>query len=422
MLAHILKDCGHTVGLTSTDGIQIDGKISVRGDMTGPTSAQIVLRDPSVDFAVMETARGGILRAGLGYQQSNVAACINVDADHLGLKGVNTLEQLAEIKRVVVETAKDVAVLNADDINCLKMADYCDAERICYVTLNSDNGLVREHIRADGMACVLERGINGDMITFYDKGSHMPLLWSHLIPATMEGKALHNVQNAMFAATMAYCFGKEFDEIRHGLRTFDTSFFQAPGRMNVYDEHPYKVILDYAHNAAAFRVVSDTVDRMEVSGRKIAVISMPGDRRDEDISESAAILAGHFDEYICKADDNRRGRGDDEIPQIMRAGLIENGVAEENITIIASEEEAIETALERASDGDLLMIFGDNITRCWKQIIYHGGEREAVEEGAEAPVSEPGEGHNLGLILDEGLQLISDGRGVRLAREEEGDD
>jgi cyanophycin synthetase len=421
MLAHILKDCGHTVGLTSTDGIQIDGKISVRGDMTGPTSAQIVLRDPSVDFAVMETARGGILRAGLGYQSSNVAACLNVDADHLGIKGIDTLEQLAEIKRVVVETATDVAVLNADDINCLKMADYCDAERICYVTMDANNGLVREHIRADGMACVLERAINGDMITFYDKGSHMPLLWSHLIPATMEGKALHNVQNAMFAATMAYCFGKEFDEIRHGLRTFDTSFFQAPGRMNVYDEHPFKVILDYAHNPAAFRVVSDTVDRIEVNGRKIGVISMPGDRRDEDITESAGILAGHFDEYICKADDNRRGRGDEEVPQLMRAGLIAGGVPEENITIIAGEEDAVNSSLERAGEGDLLVIFGDNITRCWKQIIYHGGERESVADTAQVPVPIE-EGHTIGLMLEEGMQIISDDRGVRLARDEEDSD
>ncbi len=421
MLAHILKTCGHTVGLTSTDGIQIDGKMTVKGDMTGPASAQIVLRDPSVDFAVMETARGGILRAGLGYQESNVAACLNVDADHLGLKGIDTLEQLAEVKRVVVETAKDVAVLNADDINCLKMADYCDAKRICYVTLNPDNGLVREHIRAGGMACVLERGINGDMITFYDNGSHMPLLWSHLIPATMEGKALHNVQNAMFAATMAYCFDKEFDEIRHGLRTFDTSFFQAPGRMNVFNEHPFKVILDYAHNPAAFRVIADMVGRMDVKGRKIAVVSMPGDRRDEDIAESADILAGQFDRYICKADDNRRGRGDEEVPGLMRDGLLKNGVSDDNISIIADEQEAVTAALEGASEGDLLVIFGDNITRCWKQIIYHGGDREAPQE-SETIADEQTVGADLGLMLEEGMHLISDDRGVRLARAEEGDD
>ncbi len=421
MLAHILKACGHTVGLTSTDGIQIDGKISVKGDMTGPTSAQIVLRDPSVDFAVMETARGGILRAGLGYQKSDVAACLNVDADHLGLKGIDTLDQLAEVKRVVVETASEVAVLNADDIQCLKMADYCDAKRICYITLNSDNGLVREHIRASGMACVLEKGINGDMITFYDNGSHMPLLWSHLIPATMEGKALHNVQNAMFAATMAYCFGKEFDEIRHGLRTFDTSFFQAPGRMNVFNEHPFKVVLDYAHNAAAFRVIAEMVDRMDVSGRKIAVASMPGDRRDEDIRDSAKTLAGHFDHYICKADDNRRGRGDDEIPQLLRSGLIDNGVSEEIITIIQDEQEAVATAMGLAQEGDLLVIFGDNITRCWKQIIYHGGDHSDQQQDSPDVIPPPMQ-EEIGFQLEDGLHLISDERGVRLARDEEGGD
>lgn len=420
MLAHVLKGCGHTVGLTSTDGIQIDGKISVKGDMTGPTSAQIVLRDPTVDFAVMETARGGILRAGLGYQSSNVAACLNVAADHLGLRGIDTVEQLAEVKRVVVETAKDVAVLNADDINCLKMADYCQANRICYVTINPEHGLVREHIRAGGMACVLEKGINGDMITFYDHGSHIPLLWSHLVPATMEGKAIHNVQNAMFAAVMAYCFGKDLDVIRHGLRTFDTSFFQAPGRMNVFNEHPFKVILDYAHNPAAFSVVADTVDRMEVNGRKLTVVSMPGDRRDEDIAESAALLAGTFDHYVCKADDNRRGRGEDEVPRLMRDSLIANGVAVDAITVVPDEQEAVEAGLGLAQDGDLLVIFGDNIIRCWKQIVYFGGDREdrvideqAAQEVVEAPIE---------VALEDGQYLISDDRGVRLARDEEGDD
>ena len=281
--------------------------------------------------------------------------------------------------------------------------------------------LVREHIRAGGMACVLEKGINGDMITFYDNGSHMPLLWSHLIPATMEGKALHNVQNAMFAATMAYSFGKEFDEIRHGLRTFDTSFFQAPGRMNVFNEHPFKVILDYAHNPAAFRVISEMVGRMDVNGRKIAVVSMPGDRRDEDIAEAAGILAGHFDSYICKADDKLRGREKDEIPKLMQAGLIEHGVDRASIAIVPDEQDAIAAALEEAAEGDLLVVFGDNISRSWKQIIYFGGDREAPVDTGEGDVAESA-GYSPGLMLETGLQLISDERGVRLARDEEGSD
>ncbi|MEL7451508.1 MAG: cyanophycin synthetase, partial [Pseudomonadota bacterium] len=204
MLAHILKTAGHHVGMTSSDGVYIDGHLSVKGDMTGPASAQIVLRDPAVDIAVMETARGGLLRSGLGYESCDVAACLNVRADHLGIKGIDTVEQLAEIKRIIIEAATDTAVLNADDPLCLQMADYTDSEHVCYVTMNPKHGLVREHIRSGGRAVVLEQGINGDMITLFDNGSHMPLLWTHLIPATMEGKATHNVQNAMFASALAF--------------------------------------------------------------------------------------------------------------------------------------------------------------------------------------------------------------------------
>ena len=320
MLAHVLKMSGYTVGLTSTDGVYIDGQLSVAGDMTGPMSARMILRDPSVDAAVMETARGGMLRGGLGYQDCNVAACLNVSADHLGLKGIDTLEQLAEIKRVPIEIAKDAAVLNADDRLCLQMADYTDAERLCYVTMNPGHPLVKQHIRAGGQAFVLEEGMNGHMITIYDNSGHTPLLWTHLIPATIEGRAMHNVQNAMFAAALAYNMDVSLEDIRQGLRTFDSSWFQAPGRTNIYDEHPFKVILDYAHNPAAVRAMCNLVDRFEPEGRRIVVLAAPGDRRDEDIREIASIAAGHFDHYICRRDDNRRGRGDDEIPVVRCAG------------------------------------------------------------------------------------------------------
>lgn len=415
MLAHIMKASGKIVGLTSTDGVYVDGKLSVKGDMTGPKSAQIVLRDPAVDFAVMETARGGLVRAGLGYQRSDVSACLNVSADHLGLGGINTVEELAVVKRVVVESATDTAVLNADDINCLKMADYAGAKTIFYVTTNPGNSLVKEHIKSGGKAIVLENGMNGDMLTIYDNGLHIPILWSHLIPATLEGKAIFNVQNTMFAAAMAYSFGVDLDNIRHGLRTFDTSYFQAPGRMNVYDEHPFKVILDYAHNPAALGAMSTMATRMDVSGRRICVVSMPGDRRDEDIADGAAALAGHFDHFICKADDNRRKRGHDEIPKMLRAGLIAKGVAEDAISIIPSEADAIETGLAMAAPGDLLVIFGDDTARCWKQIIYfNSGENE---ETAEPTSAEPPASQEFKDFFDSEKALIRDERGVRLARD-----
>jgi hypothetical protein len=182
---------------------------------------------------------------------------LNVQSDHLGLKGIDTLEQLGELKRIVVEVATDCAVLNADDPLVLKMSGYTEAKNICYVTMNPQHALVREHIRAGGRACALEAGVNGQMITLYDRGGHIPLLWTHLIPATLEGRATHNVQNAMFAAAMAFSLGIKLDAIRQGLRTFDSTFFQAPGRMNVFNEHPFKVLFDYGHNAHAVGMMAD---------------------------------------------------------------------------------------------------------------------------------------------------------------------
>ncbi len=416
MLSHILKTAGHVVGSTSTEGVYIDGHLTVKGDMTGPSAAQIVLRDPTVDMAVLETARGGIVRAGLGYRRSNVAACLNISSDHLGLKGINTLEQLAEIKRIVVEVAEDTAVLNADDELCLRMADYTQAKHLCYVTMNPAHALVKEHIRAGGRAVVLEQGINGDMITIYDGGTHMPLLWTHLIPATLEGKATHNVQNAMFASALAYSLGKKLDDISHGLRTFNTTFFQAPGRMNVFDEHPFRVILDYAHNPAAVTTMCQTVDRLEVSGRKIVAMAAPGDRRDEDIRDIAHAAAGHFDHYVLKADDNRRGRDQNEVPQMLNKALQEKGVDASRIEMISDEQQAVEHTLGLAAKNDLVVIFGDDVTRCWKQIINFEFSGESQSHPSEpSPMVSSIQSDPQAFALADDDRLIRDERGVRLA-------
>ena len=421
MLSHIMKTSGHIVGMTSTGGIQIDGRDTVKGDMTGPQSAQIVLRDPSIDFAVLETARGGILRAGLGYRECDVAACLNVTGDHMGLGGIETLEQLAKVKETVVRVANDTVVLNADDRLCLKMADNTRAKHLCYVTMDASHGLVREHIRADGRAVVLEKGINGDMITLYDHGSHIPLLWSHLIPATIEGKAMHNVQNAMFAAAMAYSFGKDLDVIRTGLRTFDSSFFQSPGRTNVYNEHPFKVILDYAHNEAGFKAMAGLAERIDPTGNRTIVISVPGDRRDEDVRAAAAACLPGFTHFICKADRNRRGRGHDEIPKLIAKYLLELGVSEQNITIIADEAPAIAHSLEVAKEGDLLVITADDLTGAWKQITNWNADsrpKKATIPGTKVFVPEREKLY----VLEGDEHLIVDDRGARISNNEEIDE
>ena len=259
-------------------------------------------------------------------------------------------------------------MLNADDPLVFKMSGYTEAKNICYVTMNPQHTLVREHIRAGGRACALEAGVNGQMITLYDRGSHIPLLWTHLIPATLEGRALHNVQNAMFAAAMAFSLNIKLDAIRQGLRTFDSTFFQAPGRMNVFSEHPFKVLFDYGHNAHAVGMMADLAGRLDVTGRRIVVLAGPGDRRDEDLRAIAEAVAGRFDHYICRRDDNLRDREYDEVPRIQAEALRAAGVSGAAISIIPDEQEAIEAALRMGQTGDLLLIFADALARSWKQI------------------------------------------------------
>ena len=409
MLAHVLKMAGHVVGQTSTDAVYIDGNVTVKGDMTGPASASMVLRDPTVDVAVIETARGGIVRAGLGYDFCDVGAVLNVTSDHLGLGGVDTVEQLAEVKRLVVEVAKDTAVLSADNEHTLKMAAYTPAKHICYVTMTPDHPLVREHIRLGKRALVLEKGVNGEQIVIYDNGAQIPLIWTHLIPATLEGKALHNVENAMFTAAMAFALGLSLDQIRNGLRTFDNTFYQSPGRMNVFDEHGFRVILDYGHNEAAVGAMVDLVERLNPLGRRIVCVTCPGDRRDEDVRAIARTVAGKFDAYITHSDDNPRGREPMEVPEMIKAALIEDGVSPDAITLADSETASVQIALEMARPNDLVLIFCDGITATWKQIIYF---RPAE---APAPVAPERRIAAAGFAVPEGYVLVSDDRGVRIA-------
>jgi cyanophycin synthetase len=267
------------------------------------------------------------------------------------------------------------------------MSGYTEAKNICYVTMNPQHTLVREHIRAGGRACALEAGVNGQMITLYDRGSHIPLLWTHLIPATLEGRALHNVQNAMFAAAMAFSLNIKLDAIRQGLRTFDSTFFQAPGRMNVFSEHPFKVLFDYGHNAHAVGMMADLAGRLDVAGRRIVVLAGPGDRRDEDLRAIADAVAGRFDHYICRRDDNLRERESDEVPRIQAETLRAAGVSEAAISIIPDEQEAIEAALRMGQTGDLLLIFADALARSWKQITKFKSSGTASSHVAQSAVT-----------------------------------
>ena len=417
MTAHVMKSAGRHVGMTTTDAVYIDGHKTVEGDMTCPAAARMVLRDPTVDMAVLETARGGLLRRGLGYRRCNVGAVLNVAADHLGLGGIHTLEELAKVKRIIAEVARDTCVLNADDQHCLNMADHTPAKVVCYVTMDQNHQLVKEHIKAGGRAVVLESGMAGHMITIYDKGAHIPLMWTHEVPCTIDGKALHNVQNAMFAAAICYSMGTKLDEIRHGLKTFDTTFFQAPGRMNICDDHAFRVILDYGHNPAAVSAMVGLCDRLSVEGKRVLVLAAPGDRRDEDIRAIATACAGHFDHYICRRDDNLRGRDGDEVPRLLRETLVAAGVPEAQIETIPDEVSAIDRALQLAGASDLVLIFGDALERCWNQITEFKSEASQSKRGHGADdLPEPTVELVPSFKFEGDEQLIRDERGVRFAK------
>jgi cyanophycin synthetase len=260
------------------------------------------------------------------------------------------------------------------------------------------------------------------MITVFDKGAHMPLLWTHLIPATLEGRARHNVQNAMFAAGMAFAMGVKLDNIRHGLRTFDATFFQSPGRMNVHDKHGFTVILDYGHNPAAMEAMCTLVDNMAGSlragAKRVVALAAPGDRRDEDIRGIAQRARESFDAFVCKRDDNPRGRGHDEVPRMLADELLRLGVDPANVHVVPEEEPAVEKAMSLCAPGDLLLVFGDKVTRCWKQIIYFGGQ--APVEEAVAPAPAPASVEVARDVLAT-MGLVRESRGVLVAPVEDAD-
>ena len=368
MVAHVAAKTARRVGLTTTNGVYIDGELISAGDTTGPASARMVLNDPAVDLAVLETARGGMLREGLAFRHCSVGAVLNVTADHLGIGGIDTPEELAVVKRMVVEVATDVAVLNADDPLCMAMVEHAGARRICLVTMDSGNPLVGRHLAGGGMAVVFDDSEEPALIACQG-AARRQLIRVQDIPATVNGKVRFNIQNAAFAAAIALGMGLGARTVHAGLSTFAASLKQTPGRVNIYDGHPFRVVVDYGHNPAAVNAMCRAAVELGEDGGRICVIAAPGDRRDEDIREVARAAAGLFDLYICRRDDSLRGRGPDDVPQLLREGFLSAGVPEERIRVVPSEAEAIMAGLRAARPGDLLLLFADDLKRTWDQVV-----------------------------------------------------
>jgi cyanophycin synthetase len=375
MVGHILRTQGLNVGLTSTTGIYVNGDRIVEADASGPWSARVVLRDPSVDVAVLETARGGILREGLGFSECDVGLITNIQPDHLGLKGIDTIEDLAWVKSVVVEAVhrNGTSILNADDPMTVSLRRRAGG-RLGYFSLRGGADMpdfLREHIEDGGFAVVREPGvIDGGEIVIHDDHDSIHLMRAAEIPATLDGLAEFNVQNALGAVAMAYAHGVSVNVIRMALSTFTTSFEQSPGRLNVFDGHGFRVILDYAHNPAGLQALGDLILKMRPRHRRIiGMINIPGDRRDDDMREMGALATRYFDEIIFREDLARRGRKPGKIIGLLAEGALAAGYPEERISRILDEDEAADLCLRRAQPGDLVVLTPTDVEAMWQQVL-----------------------------------------------------
>lgn len=386
MIAHIFKGMGRKVGMTSTDGVVIDERLVIRSDASGPKSARMVLQNPRVDTAVLEVARGGILREGLGYDRNDVAVVLNVASDHLGLRGINTLEDLADVKSVVVEAVPrdGTAVLNADDPHVAAMARNCNGEILWFTTAAEGSetaAMVERHCRRGGSALVLARTPRGEAIVLRQGQRAMQLSFTHLLPATFGGRARFNVVNAMAAAGACFASGAHLHDIRAGLRTFTTNYHLAPGRLNQIDVNGINVFVDYAHNPAGLRALGDFIasyaDGLEGSSGdarprlRIGVIGTAGDRRDQDMVELGLAAAAHFDICVVKEDANTRGRPVGQCAELVRAGVAQgmaDGGRTSRIIVEIDEIEAVGTAIGLAGVGDVVAICADRTDAVYRRL------------------------------------------------------
>ena len=357
LMAHIVKNNKFRVGFTTSDGIYIQNHMLEKGDTTGPLSAEYILKDPTVEFAVLETARGGILRSGLGFNRCDIAIITNIREDHLGLNDIHNLDDLARVKSVVVKSVKKDgwAILNAEDAQCIKIADELSCN-IAYFAMNEDDPFVKKLSKEGKIVAVYENGFitikKGDWKIRIEKALHVPL--------TLGGKAKFMIQNVLAASLAAYLYGFKTDDISLSLQTFIPSVAQTPGRMNIFEFKKFKVMIDFAHNPAGYAAIEDLLSNMEAS-KKIGIIAGVGDRRDEDIKECATIAARMFDHIIIRQEKHLRGRTEEEIINLILEGINESG-RKVTYEIIPKEVEAIRHAINTAEEGAFITALSDVVT------------------------------------------------------------
>jgi len=354
LLAHIVKNNGFKVGFTTSDGIYVQNHMLEKGDTTGPFSAEYILKDPTVEFAVLETARGGILRSGLGYSRCDIGIITNIQEDHLGLNDIHDLDDLSKVKRVVVRSVKKDgwAILNGDDAECIKIAKELDCN-VAYFCMDEDSRKAKELAKEGKVHAVYENGFitikKGEWKIRIEKASHVPL--------TLGGKAKFMIANVLAASLASYLWGFKTDDISLSLQTFIPGAAQTPGRMNIFNFRKFTVLIDFAHNPSGYRAVEEYLQNVEAT-QKIGIIAGVGDRRDEDIRECAEIAGRMFDHIIIRQEKHLRGRTDENINGLILEGIARSG---RNVTheIIAKETDAIKHAIDNAQEGSYITALSD---------------------------------------------------------------
>ncbi|TWH99356.1 cyanophycin synthetase [Flavobacterium tiangeerense] len=357
LLAHIVKNNGFKVGFTTSDGIYVQNHMMEKGDTTGPLSAEYILRDPTVEFAVLETARGGILRSGLGFSLCDIGVITNIQEDHLGLSDIHTLSDLARVKATVVRSVKKNgwAVLNGDDEHCIKIANELQCN-VAYFSLNENSEFIKKQCAEGKTVAVYENGF----ITIKKGEWKIRVEKATLVPLTLGGKAKFMIANVLAATLASYLWGFKTGDISQSLKTFIPSAAQTPGRMNIFEFKKFKVLIDFAHNASGYKGVADYLESVTAS-KKIGIIAGVGDRRDEDIRECAHIAARMFDHIIIRQEKFLRGRTEEEIINLILEGIKTSG-KDVTYEIIPKETEAIKHAINCAEEGSFITALSDVVT------------------------------------------------------------
>lgn len=356
LIAHMVKAVGHRVGYTTTDGIYIQNEMVEKGDCTGPVSAEFILKDPTVEFAVLETARGGILRAGLGFSQCDIAVVTNIAPDHLGLKDINTVEELARVKAVLPESVhpEGYAILNADDDLVYAMHEGL-ACKVALFSMDEKNPRLLRHCEQGGYGATVENGY----ITICKGMWKMRVAKVVNIPLTFGGKAIFMIQNILPAALAGFIRNFKLEDIRSALETFIPGHATTPGRMNMFDFGNFNVLIDYAHNPAGLQALGRFLDKVEASP-KVGIITGVGDRRDDDIVQLGQVAAGIFDEIIVRQDRHLRGRTENEIVELLLKG-IRSVKPDMKVDVILNEMKAIQHAITNAAPNSYVVICSDVI-------------------------------------------------------------